>query len=293
MTPDQIASPLVPPECDLRHFQFMPLDVRRLLNSDLWLAAEENPRLALCAVSLWAEAWHSVPAGSLPDNDRVLQRLARCPETEWSAIRPSLLKSWTRCSDGRLYHKVVAEKACEAWLDVLMQRKSSQAGHAKRWGSDCPSSAIDTQVAATIEMLQRLNPNSRVLRRRFRPQSNGNAVGIPNGSGVGIAVGAAVGMPMDVAREGKGRDYKKKDASANAPALSDLKADLYRRAKEILGDSAGGMVTDLIKAKGTVPKARAVIEAASEKGVPRDYVQAIINKERAAAANGAGYDPGL
>jgi uncharacterized protein YdaU (DUF1376 family) len=62
---------------------------------------------------------------------------------------------------------------------------------------------------------------------------------------------------------------------AEAP-ISDQKADLYRRGKAILGVKSGGVITDLIKAKGSVAKARAALEQASESGDAKEYIGAII-----------------
>lgn len=107
--------PFVPADCDLRDFAFMPLDVVRLRDSDI--AAVATGDEFRCAVLLWCASWHQVPAGSLPDDDIILSQLAGFGRVvrEWQRVREGALKGWTKCSDGRLYHAVVAEKACEAW----------------------------------------------------------------------------------------------------------------------------------------------------------------------------------
>lgn len=111
-----LPNPLTPADCDLRDFQYMPLDVQRLCDSDL--AALESPEACWAALLLWCKAWHQVPAGSLPDDDRVLAKFTgyqRAPDA-WQAIREGALRGWVACADGRLYHPVVAEKANEAWF---------------------------------------------------------------------------------------------------------------------------------------------------------------------------------
>lgn len=112
-------APLTPGDCDLRDFAFMPLDVVRLRDSDL--AATEDPEACWAAVLLWAASWHQVPAASLPDDDRVLANLAGYGRVvrEWQKVRAGALRGWLRCTDGRLYHPVVAEKANEAWKGKL------------------------------------------------------------------------------------------------------------------------------------------------------------------------------
>jgi hypothetical protein len=111
--------PLVPSDCDLTDFNYMPLDVRRLRDSDL--ASLESPEACWAAVLLWCASWHQVPAASLPDDDRVLSQLAGFGRVvkEWQRIREGSLRGWVKCNDGRLYHPVVAEKALEAWQSKI------------------------------------------------------------------------------------------------------------------------------------------------------------------------------
>lgn len=130
---DQLPEPLVPPDCDLRDFAFMPLDVRRLLTSETWLLGTADEKCA--ALCLWLESWHQVPAGSLPDNERILAHLSQAG-AKWRRVRERALRGWTRCSDGRLYHPVVAEKAREAWGKRLQRRARGMAGALSRWGND-------------------------------------------------------------------------------------------------------------------------------------------------------------
>ncbi|MEO0035375.1 MAG: hypothetical protein RLZZ501_1398 [Pseudomonadota bacterium] len=114
ITPD-IPSPPVPADCDLRDFAFMPMDVVRLRDSDFACRATDAAFRA--GVMLWLASWHQVPAGSLPDDDCVLSMLAGYGRVVrvWQRHRVGALHGWIKCSDGRLYHPVIAEKAREAW----------------------------------------------------------------------------------------------------------------------------------------------------------------------------------
>src|SRR3954452_24816261 len=76
----------------------MPLDVRRLLTSETWIEAADDPKLGHALVCLWCESWHQVPAGSLPENPKVLARLAMCTADEWQHIAERALAGWQRCS---------------------------------------------------------------------------------------------------------------------------------------------------------------------------------------------------
>jgi uncharacterized protein YdaU (DUF1376 family) len=127
LTDPTLPAPLVPTEVDLRDFGFMPLDVRTLLSSSLWIKAKKDPRLGHAAMSLWCESWHQVPAASLPDDDEVLAELARCDEKEWRRVKDRVLANFVKCDDGRLYHETVAKKALESWSAKVAQRARTKA----------------------------------------------------------------------------------------------------------------------------------------------------------------------
>lgn len=135
-----MTDPLVPADTDLRDFQYMPLDVVRLVDSDLAaLATGDEFR---CAVILWCKAWHQVPASSLPNDDRLLSHLAGFGRDmkAWRAVRDMALRGFVECSDGRLYHPVIAQKAIEA-ADAKRRRrertaKATAAREAKSGGRD-------------------------------------------------------------------------------------------------------------------------------------------------------------
>ena len=116
---DNLPAPLVPAEVDLTDFQYMELDVRLLRDSKF--AAEVEAEAFRAGVLLWCAAWHQVPAASLPDNDLELSQLAGYGRVvkEWRKVREQALSLFVRCSDGRLYHRVIAEKAVAAWQAKL------------------------------------------------------------------------------------------------------------------------------------------------------------------------------
>lgn len=118
MTTDaNLPEPIVPAEVELHDFQYMPLDVRRLRDSRLVAthAAEE----VVAAIMLWASSWHQIPAASLPDDDVELSALAGYGGIRgvklFREIKAGALYGFVKCSDGRWYHPVVAEKALSAW----------------------------------------------------------------------------------------------------------------------------------------------------------------------------------
>lgn len=118
-----MTTPLVPADVDLRDFEFMPLQVARLRDSDLAIKATGEEFRA--AVLLWCASWHQVPAASLPNDDAALARFAGYGRTEldaWRAVREGALRGFVLCDDDRLYHPTVAEKAMESWLSKLQHR---------------------------------------------------------------------------------------------------------------------------------------------------------------------------
>ena len=132
---DPRPAPLVPPEVDLRDFPRMGLDVARLRNSEL--VVDLPPEICWAALLLWCAAWHEVPAGSVPNNDRWLAD--KCGyvsrgriDVSWGQIRAGVLRGFVECSDGRLYHKVTCEIALDAWSSKLRQRWVSECARVRK-----------------------------------------------------------------------------------------------------------------------------------------------------------------
>lgn len=112
---EDLPAPLVPAEVDLTDFQYMELDVRKLRDSSF--SARATGEAFRAGVLLWCASWHQVPAGSLPDDDIDLAQLAGYGRVvkEWRKVKAQALHGFVKCSDGRLYHETVCEKALAAW----------------------------------------------------------------------------------------------------------------------------------------------------------------------------------
>ena len=93
----------------------------------------------------------------------------------------------------------------------------------------------------------------------------------------------------------QGNKEKEVPSARAASPSSDPKTQLYQRGIEILGENSGGVVSSLLKAKGTVPSARSALESSAEKANPREYIRAIIRNTtaRAVDAGGLAYDSAL
>jgi len=119
----QLPEPLVPPDVDLRGLEYMPLLGGRLLSSDFNASSTDAEWRA--ALTLWWAAWGQVPAGSLPNDDVVLCRLADLGRDvkAWRKVKAKALYGFTECSDGRLYHEVLCEQALIAWEKRVKERE--------------------------------------------------------------------------------------------------------------------------------------------------------------------------
>lgn len=170
-------APLTPANCDLRDFSRMMIDISRLRQSDFDAITDDSAWRA--GVNLWFSAWHSVPAGSLADDEAGLAKAAGLGRDlrTWRKIRTDALNGFVACSDGRLYHRTVCEFALEAWIEKLVQRISSGAGNAKRWGSEFNPTPIEEEIDHVVALLSALNPDSKSIpkacRRHSRPDPAG------------------------------------------------------------------------------------------------------------------------
>lgn len=206
-----LPAPLTPDDLDLRDFAYMPVDIGRLFGSEFHALASDAEWRA--GMTLWLKSYHQVPGASIPDDDVALARLAEFGRDvkAWRRVKSAALRGWVKCSDDRLYHPVVAEKALEGWLEKLAQRKSSGAGNAKRWGSDFDPSTIETAIAVAAAMLRALNPQSRALSKRHIRHSHPHPGGSPGGTPDRVP---------DHSQE-KGRDSIAVAEDAREPLISD------------------------------------------------------------------------
>lgn len=128
----ELPQPLVPAEVDLRDFSWIPIEIHRLRRSKAWLICKRKPELAFYMLNLWTAAWHDTPAASLEDDDDVLADLAMCDPLKWPKVREQVLRGWVKCSDGRLYHHIVADLARGAWEKKQAQRQRTEAARLAR-----------------------------------------------------------------------------------------------------------------------------------------------------------------
>lgn len=192
-----LPAPPVPPNCDLRAFKWMPLDVDRLRVSSM---ARDRPAWVFrCAVLLWCAAWHEVPCSSIPD-DPVWIRSAACLQTDSRRYQRMLelggLHGFHKCNDGRLYHALIAEKALEALQIREMQSARGRAGAAARWKKSTAQASLQTS-----ESNANIPYNSKNLPLPSLPSLSSslaefkNSHGISNGNGLRAGAGVTIENP--------------------------------------------------------------------------------------------------
>lgn len=105
----EIPTPLTPAGCSLQDFPHTPIFRSRLFGSSFHARTTDSEWRA--GVTLWLKSWDQVPAGSLPDDDIELCRLAELARDmkTWKKVKDGALRGWVHCADGRMYHPVVAE----------------------------------------------------------------------------------------------------------------------------------------------------------------------------------------
>lgn len=112
---------------DLRSTRYMGIDIPRLFGSRFHAISNDSEWRA--GVTLWLKSLHQFPAGSLPDDDIELCRLAELGRDieRWHSLREVALHGWYRCSDGRLYHDVIAE-----YINDLIRRYRSYSDRGRK-----------------------------------------------------------------------------------------------------------------------------------------------------------------
>ncbi len=133
---DTLPEPPVPADADLRGYGFMPLYGHQLLDSEFSARASDTGWRA--GLTLWWAAWNQVPAGSLPDDDILLCRLADLGRDmrTWRRIKSEALHGFRKHADGRLYSVFLAKLANEAWDRRVTERARKASWRAKRTGTD-------------------------------------------------------------------------------------------------------------------------------------------------------------
>ncbi|CAK0771740.1 hypothetical protein WCLP8_4770002 [uncultured Gammaproteobacteria bacterium] len=149
--------PLVPDDCDVRNIDGFILDTVRLLGSEFMALSTGDEFKA--AVTLWCRAWQQSPPASLPDDDRVLCSFAGYGRDlkAWATARPMAIHGFVKCSDGRLYHPVLAADAIRA----AKARKQKQNAIRSRYEKATGVHTAEATAVSSAELRTKLRANLR------------------------------------------------------------------------------------------------------------------------------------
>lgn len=132
----QLPAPLVPAEVDLRGLEYMPFFGNHLFGSEFNARCTDAEWRA--GVTLWWAAWNQQPAGSLPDDDVALCRLADLGRDLklWRKVKANALRGFLHCSDGRIYHPFLCKQVLVAWEKRVQERERKRKWREKKQGQD-------------------------------------------------------------------------------------------------------------------------------------------------------------
>jgi hypothetical protein len=147
----QLPKPPIPAGVDLHDFSFTPVFRLQLFRSTFHAQASDAEWRA--GVTLWLRSWDQIPAGSLPDNDVELCRLAELGRDQrtWKRLKQMALHGWYICSDSRLYHRVVAEGVMAAFVRRKAAAEKGKIGASRRWTLIDGGKSDSTGIAPAIK----------------------------------------------------------------------------------------------------------------------------------------------
>jgi hypothetical protein len=156
MTAEQLPAPLTPPGCVLQDFPHTPIFRARLFGSSFHARTTDGEWRA--GVTLWLKSWDQVPAGSLPNDDIELCRLAELARDvkAWKKLKDGALRGWLECADHRLYHPVVAEGVNAALEAKTKQREKTTNARIAALEKRLKESSDEAQKAAFTEEIRKL-----------------------------------------------------------------------------------------------------------------------------------------
>lgn len=165
-----MSAPLCPAHCNVSHLPKMMLDVAYLRDGAINEGADDATYRA--RMNLMVACFHQVPAGSLPDDDWHLSRIAGFGGNpkKWTKLRSAALAEWVRCDDGRLYHPRVVEAALEAYIRYLNLRLAGKRGNEVKWGQTAPADDVEQFLIEANDALRALNPHATALARQRSKQ---------------------------------------------------------------------------------------------------------------------------
>lgn len=190
-----MTEPLTPANCDLRDFPHTPIFRSRLFGSSFHARATDSEWRA--GFTLWLKSWDQVPAGSLPDDDIELCRLAELARDVklWKKLKAGALRGWILCTDGRLYHPVVAEGINNAIEHKTKQRLKTAKARITALEKHLKEATTDADRARITEEIRKIQQSvSQSLSQTLsQAPREGEERGKLKGEGEGLDYSAPIG----------------------------------------------------------------------------------------------------
>lgn len=162
--PQQQELPPVPygEEVDLRRFASLPIDVQLMRSCEFTILSSADEFRA--QIMLFCAAWHRVPAGSLPSDDKLLADCAKVDQKTWQKIKIGALSGFIQHADLRLYHPVLTATVKKSYAVMRGNQKKTEgataAATAKRIERNDDRHGVrhDDQVNRTEQKGEKLPP---------------------------------------------------------------------------------------------------------------------------------------
>ena len=290
MTMTELPEPLTPADCDLRDFQFMPIDIVRLFNSRFHAIANDAEWRA--GITLWLKSFHQVPAASIPDDDIELTRLAEFGRDvkAWKKVRAVALHGWIKCSDGRLYHPVVAEKVMESWdrRTGFKEKRTNKTERQQRWrdrvkeiSQQLRDAGVTPPVNASLSTLERLLVDAKVSTAPSTVDATETALTGTGTYSVSNDTGGDAEKRLPENRQPAAPQLPPEPPplSSNPPPDDDPNRTLWANGVAILGETARPQIARWIKSHGAEIVGQAFERALVAKPErPAGYIQSILTR---------------
>lgn len=221
--------PPVSPGTDVSALDGFMLNVERLLASEL--LAIGTPEECWAALMLWCRAWKQVPAGSLPNDERILASFSGTGK-RWAKVREVALHGFVLCSDGRLYHRFLCTEVVRA--------SARQAAYRERREAD-------------RKRLTEWREQRRRTQSETPSETHGETCFVAEGTGTG--------------REERKKDSDASASGAGAPAAGDPVKQMWDRGLAILGDKNRSLLGKYAKQYGKPVVLAAIIETEKEQPI--------------------------
>lgn len=177
------------------------LDTDRLLTSELHAVSTGDEFKA--AVTLWCHAWKQVPAGSLPNNEKMLAGFSGAG-SKWKKVRGVALRGFILCDDGRLYHRVLCDDAIRAHAArVLAKSRTVNASNARRGRNGKRDDHRDDDATSSVNPPLR-DPSISISssKRETAPSPSPSPGGEPATTGGGVPAAPVIEKPLSKRAKG-------------------------------------------------------------------------------------------